>query len=171
MGCGENAERGFFNGSRPPDGFHKVDVIDGDKTRHRREPDPKGSTSRQVVQLIFNLALKGMGCKEIAKFLNKEGYPTSVGQKWGRSTIHKILTNEAYCGTLVWGGRSGHPAIHSGTPPVRVENAWLAIIDRRDFWEYPPKDEYIMPFTPSIPGSSPAFICSVAFSIVPVDRP
>ncbi len=132
-GMRENAERGFFNGSRPPYGFHKVDVIDGDKTRHRLEPDPEGSTSRQVVQLIFNLALKGMGCKEIAKFLNKEGYPTSEGQKWGRTTVHKILTNEAYCGTLVWGGRPGHPAIHSGTLPVRVENAWPAVIDRETF--------------------------------------
>ncbi len=132
-GMRENAERGFFNGSRPPYGFHKVDAIDGDKTRHRLEPDPEGSTSRQVVQLIFNLALKGMGCKEIAKFLNKEGYPTSEGQKWGRTTVHKILTNEAYCGTLVWGGRPGHPAIHSGTLPVRVENAWPAVIDRETF--------------------------------------
>lgn len=132
-GMRENAERGFFNGSRPPYGFHKVDVIDGDKTRHRLEPDPEGSTSRQVVQLIFNLALKGMGCKEIAKFLNKEGYPTSRGQKWGRTTVHKILTNEAYRGTLVWGGRPGHPAIHSGTLPVRVENAWPAVIARETF--------------------------------------
>jgi site-specific DNA recombinase len=129
----ENAERGFFNGSRPPYGLHKVDFIDGDKTRHRLEPDPEGSTSRQIIQLIFNLALKGMGCKEIAKFLNKEGYLTSEGGKWERTTVHKILTNEAYCGTLVWGGRPEHPALHSGTPPVRVENAWPGIINRDTF--------------------------------------
>ncbi len=133
-GMRENAGRGFFNGSRPPYGFHKVDVIDGDKTRHRLEPDPEGSTSRKVVHLIFNMALKGMGCKEIAKFLNKEGYHTGDGRKWGRTTVHKILNNEAYCGTLVWGGRPGHPALHSGIPPVRVENAWTAIIDRETFY-------------------------------------
>jgi len=45
---------------------------------------------------------KGMGCKEIAKFLNKEGYHTGDGRKWGQTTVHKILNNEAYCGTLVW---------------------------------------------------------------------
>ena len=132
-GMRENAERGFFNGSRPPYGFHKVDVIDGEKTRHRLEPDLEGSTSRQIVKLIFNLVLKGMGCKEIAKFVNKEGFRTSKGQKWGRTTVQKILNNEAYCGTLVWGGRPGHPAIHSSTPPVRVESAWPAIIDRDTF--------------------------------------
>ncbi len=132
-GMRENAERGFFNGSRPPYGFHKVEVIDGEKIRHRLEPDLEGSTSRQVVKLIFNLISKGMGCKEIAKFLNKEGFLTSKGQKWGRTTVQKILNNEAYCGTLVWGGRPGHPAIHSSTPPVRVGNAWPAIIDRDTF--------------------------------------
>jgi site-specific DNA recombinase len=132
-GMRENAERGFFNGSRSPQGLHKVDVADGDKIRHKLEPDPEGSASRQVVQLIFSLALKGMGCKEIAQYLNKEGYRTSQGRKWGRTTVHKILTNEAYCGTLVWGGRPEHPAIQSGMPPVRVENAWPAIIDRQTF--------------------------------------
>ena len=132
-GMRENAERGFFNGSRPPYGFHKVDVIDGDKTRHRLEPDPEGAASRHVVNAIFTMVLKGMGCKEIAKFLNTEGYHTGDDQKWGQTTVHKILNNEAYCGTLVWGGRPGYPALHSGVPPVRVENAWPAIVDRETF--------------------------------------
>ena len=132
-GMRENAGRGFFNGSRPPYGFHKVDVIDGDKTRHRLEPDPEGSSSLQTIRRIFDLASKGMGCKEIARILNKEGYHTGKQQQWGQTTVHKVLTNEAYCGTLVWGGRPEHEAIHSGIPPVRVENAWPAIIDRETF--------------------------------------
>jgi site-specific DNA recombinase len=133
-GMRENAGRGFFNGSWPPYGFHKIDVVDGDKTRHKLEPDAGDSASLQVIQLIFSLASKGMGCKEIAKLLNHEGYRTREGQNWGRTTVHKILTNEAYCGTLVWGGRPGHPAIHSGTLPVRVENAWPPIIDPEIFY-------------------------------------
>ena len=132
-GMRENAVRGFFNGSRPPYGFHKVDVIDGDKTRHKLEPDPEGSTSRQVINLIFNLAYKGTGCKEITRFLNQQDYRTGKGKKWSRTTVHKILTNEAYCGTSVWGGRPGHPALHSGIPPVRVANAWPAIIAPETF--------------------------------------
>lgn len=79
------------------------------------------------------MALKDMGCKEIAKALNREGFRTSNSERWGKVTVHKILTNEAYCGILVWGGRPGHPAIHSGEPPVRVENAWPAIIDKDVF--------------------------------------
>jgi site-specific DNA recombinase len=62
-----------------------------------------------------------------------EKSPTSQGQKWGKTTVNKVLTNEAYCATLVWGGRPEHPAINSGIPPVRVENAWPAIVDRKTF--------------------------------------
>jgi DNA invertase Pin-like site-specific DNA recombinase len=132
-GMRENAGRGFFNGSRPPYGFHRVDVIDGDKTRHRLEPDAEGSLSFETVRRIFDLASKGMGCKEIAKTLNKEGYHTSKQHQWGQTTVHKVLTNEAYCGTLIWGGRLEHEAIRSGIPPVRIENAWPAVIDRETF--------------------------------------
>lgn len=57
--------------------------------------------------------------------MNKEGLRTSTG--------HKVLTNEAYCGTLVLGGRPGYHAIHSGIPPVRIEDAWLPIIDKDTF--------------------------------------
>ena len=129
-GMRENASRGFFNGSRPPYGFRKVAVRDGNRTRNKLEPEPQDSVALQVVRRIFDMAMRDIGCKEIAKTLNKEGSRTSTGERWGRVTVHKVLTNEAYCGTLVWGGRPGHPAIRSGEPPVRVENAWPAIIDR-----------------------------------------
>ena len=132
-GLRENARRGFFNGSRPPYGFHKVAIRDGAKIRNKLEPDPKDSVSVRVVRRIFNMALNDMGCKEIAKTLNHEGARTSNSERWGKVTVHKVLTNEAYCGTLVWGGKPGHPAIHSGEPPVRVKNAWPAIIDKDTF--------------------------------------
>ena len=69
----------------------------------------------------------------IAITLNREGFRTAAGERWGRTTVHKILTNEAYRGTLVWGGRPGPPALCSGEPSVRVENAWPAIVRPREF--------------------------------------
>ena len=132
-GMRENAQRGFFNGCRPPYGFHKVGIKDGAKTRYKLEPDSENSVAVQAIRRMFEMALREMGCKEIAKALNREGIRTSDGQLWGRTTVHKVLTNEAYCGTLIWGGRPGHTAIHSGDPPIRVENAWPAIIDRNVF--------------------------------------
>ena len=132
-GMRENAERGFFNSSRPPYAFKRVPVQDGRKTRYKLEPESEDSVALPVVRRMFDLALRGTGCKEIAKILNNEGIRTSTGQRWGKTTVHKVLTNEAYCGTLVWGGRPGHPAIHSGIPPVRIENAWPEIIDKETF--------------------------------------
>ena len=132
-GMRENAERGFYTGSRAPYGFRKIAVSDGAKTRYKLEPEPEDSVSIQTIRSIFDMALNGKGCKEIAKALNKGGFRTSTGQRWGKTTVHKVLNNEAYCGTLVWGGRPGHPAIHSGNPPVRIENAWPAIIAREAF--------------------------------------
>ena len=132
-GMRENAQRGFFNGSRPPYGLHKIAVQDGAKTRYKLTPDPDDSVAAKQVRRMFSMALQDVGCKEIAKVMNKEGLRTGNGQRWGKTTVHKILTNEAYCGTLVWGGRPGHPAIHSDDPPVRVENAWPAIVDPATF--------------------------------------
>ncbi|GAI43686.1 unnamed protein product [marine sediment metagenome] len=126
----ENASRGFFNGSRPPYGFCKVAVRDGMRTRCTLQPESDDSAAVKVVRRAFDMVVKDIGCKEIAKALNSDGFRTSRGERWGKTTIHKILTNEAYCGTLVWGGRPGHPAARSAEPPVRVENAWPAIISR-----------------------------------------
>ena len=134
-GLRECAQRGFFAGSKPPYGLHKVPARDGNKTRYKLEPDSENSASVRIVRRIYDMALRGLGCKEIAKDLNGKGLRTGTGQPWGRTTVHKVLTNEAYCGTLVLGGRQGHPAIHSGIPPVRVENAFPAIIDKDVFLE------------------------------------
>jgi site-specific DNA recombinase len=132
-GMRENAQRGFFNGSRPPYGLCRVPVQDGAKARYKLGPDTDDPVALKVVRRMFAMALQDVGCKEIAKVMNREGFRTANGQPWGKTTVHKILTNEAYCGTLVWGGRPGHPAIHSADPPVRVENAWPAIIDPASF--------------------------------------
>jgi len=129
-GLRENAARGFYSVGRAPYGFRKVPVKDGAKMRYKLEPEPEDSISVKVVRRMFDMALKRIGCKEIAKTLNREGFFTSTGRCWGKTTVHKILNNEAYCGTLVFGGRPGHPAIRSGEPQVRVENAWPFIIDK-----------------------------------------
>ena len=89
--------------------------------RYKLDPDQEDSVPIKTIRTIFNLAAKGKGCKEIAKSLNDDLLRTSNGKPWGATTVHKILNNKAYCGTLVWGGRPGHTAIHSGIPPVRVE--------------------------------------------------
>lgn len=78
-GMKENAERGFYSGNKPPYGLRKVAVADGNKTRYRLEPESDVSLAVQIIRRIFNMALSGIGCKEIAKILNREGFRTSTG--------------------------------------------------------------------------------------------
>lgn len=69
---------------------------DGNKTRYKLEPDHQDSVPVQTVKRIFTMAMGGMGVKEIAKALNKEGLRTSTGSRWTRTYVHKVLNNEAY---------------------------------------------------------------------------
>jgi len=128
QGLRENAERGFYSIGRAPYGLRKVPIKDGVKTRYKLEPDPEDSISIKVVRRIFEMALKRIGCKEIARDLNREGLYSSTGQRWMKTTIHKILTNEVYTDTLVWGRSSIRDL-----PVIRVDNAWPAIVDKSIF--------------------------------------
>jgi site-specific DNA recombinase len=132
-GMRENATRGFYNGSIPPFGFRAVEVNDKGKVRKKLEPEPDDSAAINVVRSIFKMAQSGKGCKEIAKSLNSDGFRTITGKRWSRTTVYKILTNEAYCGTLVWGGKNGFAAAKRGDKPVRIKDAWPSIIDKGTF--------------------------------------
>ncbi len=81
-----------------------------------------------MVRRIFDMALQGKTSLEIPKILNAEGIPSSNGKQWGKTTLYKLLTNEAYTGTLVWGTNA-----KDGQEPVRVENAFPAIVTRQEF--------------------------------------
>lgn len=64
----------------------------------------------------------------LEKELNREGITAPRSNSWGKTTLHKILTNEAYTGTLLWGQSSIR-----NLPPVRLENAWAAIVSHDTF--------------------------------------
>ena len=126
-GMRENAARGYFNGSRAAFGYIRTKVKDGQTARATLEPDLERSV---IVQRIFRECAEGRGLKEIAKGLNRDGIPAPMGGTWGRQRVHKILTNEAYTGCLVWGKRNSWK---SALPPVRKEGAWPALVDRKTF--------------------------------------
>jgi len=123
-GMRESASRGFFLTARPPYGYRKIKVKDGSKERPKLEVDPN---TAPIVVRIFQMLLRGSGLTEITKSLNGEGIPAPKGKRWNKTTLHKMATNEAYTGTLVWG-------VHSKSQePIRLENTWEAIIDRATF--------------------------------------
>ena len=96
-GMREAAIRGFWVSTYAPFGYKKVSVQDGAKKRPKLELD---SPADAVVRRIFQMALQGKSTLDITKTLNGEGIPTSTGKHWLKSTVHRILSNEAYTGTL-----------------------------------------------------------------------
>ena len=65
---------------------------------------------------------------DITRTLNNEGISSPRGKLWGKTSIHAILINESYTGTLVWGTNSKDHA-----EPVRVEKAFPAIVTKAQF--------------------------------------
>ena len=124
-GMREASSRGFWISSHAPYGYNRVMVQDGPKKRPTLEIDPDAS---RIVKRMFDMAEAGNGTLEIIRTLNNEGIASPRGKLWARTSVHNILTNEAYTGTLVWGANAKDNA-----EPVRVEKAFPAIITRAQF--------------------------------------
>ena len=124
-GMRESSSRGFWITAYAPLGYRREFVDDGAKQRPRLALDPPTDA---LVKRMFDMAEIGSSLLGIATALNDEGFTTARGHRWGTSSIHKILQNEAYTGTLIWGQNA-----KDGLPPVRVEGAFPAIVSREQF--------------------------------------
>ena len=124
-GMRESASRGFYISAQAPFGYRRVHVKDGSKERPKLEIEPNHA---RVVARIYDKLLEGQGLMEVAKDLDREGVAGPRGKGWMKTSLHKILTNEAYTDTLICGRASWR-----SLPVIRVENAWPPIIDRDTF--------------------------------------
>ena len=124
-GMREAASRGFWMNTNAPYGYRKVHVQDGAKKRPVLRLHPPADA---IVRRIFSMALQGRSTLEITRVLNNEGIRSPRGKRWLKTTVHRMLGNEAYTGTLVWGTTA-----KDNTPPVRVDDAFPAIVSQREF--------------------------------------
>ena len=124
-GLREAASRGFWMTSFAPYGYRRVHVQDGQKKRPKLEVEPGPDA---IVQRIFDLSESGKSVLDITRVLNAEGIASPRGKRWSKTVVHKILNNETYTGTLIWGVGAKDKA-----PPVRVEDAFPAIISKSQF--------------------------------------
>lgn len=121
--------------------------------KHVLEIDPYAA---EVVQRIYTMYIKGAGQLRIANVLNAEGilcpaeYKKQNGENyrnskkldktnyWTYSTIHKILKNEMYTGTMVQGTTkremNDRPYLLDETEWIKVKDTHPAIIER-EIWE------------------------------------
>ena len=124
-GMREAASRGFWVSSHAPIGYNRLMVQDGPKKRPTLEINP--DTSR-IVKRIFDMADAGRRTLDITRTLNGEGIASPRGKLWGTASVHNILRNETYTGTLLWGVKAKDKA-----DPVRVEKAFPPIVSKAQF--------------------------------------
>ena len=55
----------------------------------------------EIIKLIFESYLSGMGVTAIMKMLNEKGYITRFGKTWHNSGVARILRNYTYTGNLI----------------------------------------------------------------------
>ncbi len=97
----ENARQGYFNGSKPPFGYKKIE-LDLVAAKGKKKKLAVDETEASLVRKIFELYHVGlygheMGTKQIATHLNEIGQ-LNRGRKWSRNRIHQMLSDTAYFG-------------------------------------------------------------------------
>ena len=127
----ENALKALHNGGDAPLGYD----VAFDKTYLVNEEEA------QAVKIIFDMYVNGYSYSNIIDKLNDLGYNTKRGNKFGKNSLHGILSNEKYTGVYVFnktqrkgvnGKRNGHKQ-KSDDEIIKVEGGMPQIIDREVF--------------------------------------
>lgn len=121
------AKNGQHTGGKPPLGYT---VESGKLVEHPAEA--------AIVRRIFAEYASGMSYKTIIDGLNRDGIKTKRGNPFGTNSLHDLLHNEKYIGTLVYGKslhrEDGTRNTHGeNSDSIRLENTIPAIIDRDVF--------------------------------------
>ena len=118
----QNVLEGKWPGGNLPLGYR----LDGD---HRLVLAPE---TAPTVQLIYEWYLQGLNEARIIRKLNAEGYRTSVGRPFTRTSIHRILRNPIYIGTFRYKGEL-YPHF---APPLLSKQLFYqiqALLDRHEY--------------------------------------
>ena len=127
----ENALKAMHNGGDAPLGYD----VAYNKTYIINEEEA------QAVKIIFDMYVKGYSYSNIIDELNNLGYKTKRGNKFGKNSLHGILSNEKYTGVYVFnktqrkgvnGKRNGHKQKNEDEI-IKVEGGMPQIIDKEIF--------------------------------------
>lgn len=126
------ATHGFWLGGQPPLGYRVVNSPDSDgRTRKRLEIDEQ---TAPLVRKIFEMYAGGKTQMQIISWLNEQGYKSSKGNRFSKSSLSDMLKNEKYIGiyTYAVGTKQSKHVKRDGT--VKIPGAIPAIIDE-ETWE------------------------------------
>ena len=124
-GMKESVSRGFYIARKPPYGYSKIKVKDGEHERTKLALD---QAQADIVKSMFTDALAGTGITDIVRNLNDRSVPSPKGKGWNKSGVHFILSNEIYTGTMVWGIQAKR-----FVEPLRIPDYCPAIIDKATY--------------------------------------
>lgn len=105
-----SAERGNYQGSKPPYGYDKVPYKSAITPNDHEAP---------VVRLIFELAANGINKGAIARHLNNSGIKTRHGHLWAAARVGTILSNPVYKGKVRYGYRKNEVISRDGMKFVK----------------------------------------------------
>lgn len=91
-----SAERGNYQGSKPPYGYDRA-IVDHRHTLVENESESP------IVRRIFRMAADGHNKGAIARTLNNDGIPTQKGCLWTAQRIGTIIRNPIYKGYIRYG--------------------------------------------------------------------
>jgi site-specific DNA recombinase len=123
----EKAKRGEYVSAKAPYGY-EAKVINKIRTL---QPNESAST----VKLCYDLAEKGYGMKQIVTELNLNGLKSSKGGKFSFKSVHNILKNKQYTGTLVFklsdkkGNVTDDIEVPNAFPEIVSMEQWLRVQD------------------------------------------
>jgi len=142
-------QMGFWGGGPPGYGYRRLMLLADGTPKELMEPGqhksfktdrvilvPGPSKEREGIKLMFDLAIRRLGCTEIARELNRLGFHQE-GKPWANTTVYNALTNPKYSGCNVWGRTTQR--LRSSRIPVDPQywiqkpGAFEAIIDRQSF--------------------------------------
>jgi len=146
-----NAKQGFWMGGRPPYGYNRALVENGKVIKILPEGEEKNVKSHKiklmvnkqqakVIKTIFVMfAKQGLSVRSIVEYLNQGHYAPPRGKKWTKSSLWRMLHNDAYIGTLVYNRENIHKrhGKHKYNPKdkwVVVENTHEPVISM-ELWE------------------------------------
>jgi site-specific DNA recombinase len=88
-----------------------------------------------IVQRIFRLYVGGLGCRSIARALDRDGVRSPTGGQWSQGSIAGILANPAYMGTLWYGKRvtRGERRVRAEAPLALREGFFPPLVSQEEF--------------------------------------
>lgn len=111
-GMNDNAQKCCVNGPVP------LGYCRGADGKYEIVPD-----EAEIVRSIYDKFLAGLPFADIAYELNARGVKTKSGSKWNKGSFHRMLRNERYIGTYIF----GDTVIENGIPPIITKDVFYKV--------------------------------------------